>query len=166
MRDGLRLKPELSPKEITDPHSAFFARVRWCPYKAFLRDLSGLCGHFVYRLKSWGLVYQTYYTEPTVNLRLRKGWNHLLIKIENQGNDWGFLVRCADADGTPITDLDLFPQPTPLTMTRGTFERTLAVGLNFISLPLRPDTPFTAQSMINRMGVSGDGDCDHAGTVR
>lgn len=110
------------------------------------------------------LVYQTYYTEPTVNLRLRKGWNHLLIKIENQGDDWGFLARCADADGTPITDLDLFPQPTPLTVTRGTFERTLAIGLNFISLPLRPDTPFTAQSMINRMGVSGDG--DHAGTVR
>jgi hypothetical protein len=57
---------------------------------------------------------QTYYTEPTVKLRLRKGWNRLLIKIENQGDDWGFLARFANADGTPITDLDVSPEPTPL----------------------------------------------------
>jgi hypothetical protein len=43
-------------------------------------------------------------------------------------------------------------------VTRGTFERTLAIGLNFISLPLRPDTPLTAQAMISKLGVSGEGD--------
>ncbi|MBI1924634.1 right-handed parallel beta-helix repeat-containing protein [Candidatus Poribacteria bacterium] len=38
--------------------------------------------------------------------------------------------------------------------TRGTFTRQLVKGLNLISLPLRPDTPFTAQSLIDKLNAT------------
>ena len=92
-------------------------------------------------------------------LRLNKGWNRLLIKVENRDGGWGFLARFADAEGTPITDLDVSPQ-LPIGgpgegSTFGTFELTLDRGLNNIALPVRPLTPFTAQGLIDKFGVDG-----------
>ncbi|MBN1674437.1 MAG: PQQ-binding-like beta-propeller repeat protein [Kiritimatiellae bacterium] len=37
--------------------------------------------------------------QELVRLRLDKGWNELLLKIENAGSDWGFYAELVSADG-------------------------------------------------------------------
>jgi hypothetical protein len=92
------------------------------------------------------------------NLTLKKGWNRLLVKVENRGGGWGFLARFVDADGNPITDLDVSPQPIDDIVTEfGTFDLTLDKGLNFISLPVDPLQSFTAQRLIDKIGVNSGG---------
>jgi hypothetical protein len=91
-------------------------------------------------------------------LTLQKGFNRLLIKIENRDGDWGFLARFASqanlfADLEPIIDLEISPQ-WPVSeggLTQGVFNRVLVKGLNLISLPLQPDTPFTAQTLLDKL---------------
>jgi len=35
------------------------------------------------------------------------GWHRLLVKVYDQGGGWGLYARFKDADGTPLTDLEL-----------------------------------------------------------
>ena len=94
-------------------------------------------------------------------LTLQKGWNSLLIKVENQNGDWGFLARFAGrksllADLEPIIDLEISPQWPRVDsgLTQGTFNLALLKGLNMISLPVRPDTPLTAQALIDKLSAT------------
>jgi hypothetical protein len=84
---------------------------------------------------------------------LNAGWNRLLIKVENQGSTWGFLARFAEGkDLTPITDLDISPQWQSGIIPDGeikkfTIQIPLTRGINMVSLPLNPETSYTASTL-------------------
>lgn len=42
---------------------------------------------------------------------LTKGFNRLTIKVRDQGGGWGLLARFLDADGAPVTDLEVSLDP-------------------------------------------------------
>lgn len=56
--------------------------------------------------------------------------------------------------GAGSTNSDTPNDTTGERNTRGTFNRALIRGLNFISLPVRPDIPFTAQTLIDRLAAT------------
>jgi len=93
-------------------------------------------------------------------LMLQKGWNRLLIKVENQEGEWGFLIRFAEGDDLmPIIDLDVAPQLQTGISQGGeyfvfeTYQMNLSLtkGVNLISLPLKPSKDYTASSFAEKL---------------
>ena len=85
--------------------------------------------------------------DEIAELTLQKGWNRLLIKVENQAGAWGFLARFTQPDGTPLTDLEIAPQLPSGDSGRRRAQLHLTQGVNMLSLPLKPDISYTASSL-------------------
>ncbi len=93
------------------------------------------------------------------NLTLNAGWNRLLIKVENQGDGWGFFARFAEGEElTPITNLDISPQ-WAIGQDCGDSKEfnaqiSLTSGVNMISLPLNPDVAYTASILAQELAAT------------
>jgi hypothetical protein len=50
-----------------------------------------------------------------IKIKLRSGWNTLLVKVCQEGGQWGLYLRLADPDGKPLRGLwtSLKPEGTP-----------------------------------------------------
>jgi len=55
--------------------------------------------------------------QDRIPIKLRSGWNTLLVKVCQEGGQWGLYLRVADTDGKPIHGLwtSLKPEGTPPT---------------------------------------------------
>jgi cysteine-rich repeat protein len=49
----------------------------------------------------------------TAPVAMTAGWHTLLLKVRDQGGGWGNYARFLDAEGEPITDLELSMTPSP-----------------------------------------------------
>ncbi|MFN3485709.1 MAG: hypothetical protein ACK44W_09535, partial [Planctomycetota bacterium] len=47
--------------------------------------------------------------EVAVPVKLREGWNRLLVKVHNKGGQWMFVARLADKDKKSIDELEYHP---------------------------------------------------------
>ncbi|MBI1922685.1 IPT/TIG domain-containing protein [Candidatus Poribacteria bacterium] len=63
-------------------------------------------------------------------------------------------VTVINPDGTTTTKDGGFKYIGPEILTHGTFNLTLLKGLNMVSLPVRPETPFTAQTLIDTLAAT------------
>ena len=51
-----------------------------------------------------------------VKVTLQPGWNHLMLKITQNNQGWGFGVRVTNPDGSPLTGLQVAADPVPAPM--------------------------------------------------
>jgi hypothetical protein len=47
--------------------------------------------------------------EVAVPVKLKEGWNRLLVKVSNKDKEWMFVARLADKDKKPIDGLEYHP---------------------------------------------------------
>ena len=76
-------------------------------------------------------------------MNLKTGDNLLLVKVSERGGHWS-MFGGIDADVNAV-----YKNPVP----QSRFDVALSQGLNMISIPLRPQRPYTAKSLGGMLGV-------------
>ncbi|MCD6506943.1 right-handed parallel beta-helix repeat-containing protein [Candidatus Poribacteria bacterium] len=132
--------------------------------KSSSEKLEGITGNdilnnIMYELKNSGraevIAADNYWGEPTTT-ELKNGVDNLTMIYDRHDDPNVGPVTISKYRTEPVReDTEIPPPPEPKPVTgKGRFTLRLKKGLNMISLPVKPDTPYTARSFIEKLGAT------------